>query len=57
MYILTPSNSPLRRGRNPRGGKIGCKGTAFCAHSQINCTKSADLCTLWPICAINLDGN
>ena len=37
--------------------KKRCKGTAFCAHSQINCTKSADLCTLWPICAINLDGN
>ena len=32
--------------------EIGCKGTTFCAHSQINCTKSTNLCTDWPFCAI-----
>ena len=32
--------------------KIGCKGTLFCAHSKIKCTKTTVLCTDWPICAI-----
>ena len=32
--------------------KIGCKGTLFCAHSQIKCTKIAYLCTKSNICAI-----
>ena len=32
--------------------KIGCKGTTFCAHSQIKCTKTAKMCTLRLFCAI-----
>ena len=32
--------------------KNGCKGTAFWGHSQIKCTKSTKMCTLWSICAI-----
>ena len=31
--------------------EIGCKGTTFCAHSQIKCTKSAPLCTMSGFCA------
>ena len=32
--------------------KIGCKGTLFYAHSQIKCTKTAKMCTLWLFCAM-----
>ena len=32
--------------------KIARKGTIFCAHSQIKCTKSLLLCTKTPFCAI-----
>ena len=31
--------------------EIGCKGTTFCAHNQIKCTKSASLCTKARKCA------
>ena len=33
--------------------KIGCKGNTFYAHNKINCTKSTNLCTHWPFCAIS----
>ena len=52
MYILTPPESPPLRGEGLGWGKIARKGTTFCAHSQINCTKSAPMCTLWQFCAI-----
>ena len=32
--------------------KIGCKITLFCAHNQIKCTKTAEMCTLRPFCAM-----
>ena len=32
--------------------QIGCKGTTFCAHSQIKCTKTAKMCTLRLFCAM-----
>ncbi len=34
--------------------KKRCKGTAFCAHSQIKCTKTAEMCTLRLFCANNM---
>ena len=31
--------------------KNACKGTTFCAHSQIKCTKTVFLCTIrWVLC-------
>ena len=33
--------------------KIGCKITLFFAHSQIKCTKTAEMCTLRLFCAIS----
>ena len=32
--------------------KKRCKGTTFCAHSQIKCTKTTPMCTNLSICAI-----
>ncbi len=37
--------------------KIGCKITNFYPYSQINCTKSTKMCTLWPFCAISFGLN
>ena len=34
--------------------KKRCKGTTFYAYSQINCTKSTEMCTERSICAIYL---
>ena len=48
MCILTPPKPVLAGDFS----KIARKGTAFCAHSQINCTKSNRLCTNSLICAI-----
>ena len=34
--------------------KIDRKGTTFCAHSQILCTKTVGMCTIWLFCAKNM---
>ena len=31
--------------------KKRCKGSIFCAHSQIKCTKTIVMCTIWLFCA------
>ena len=33
--------------------QIDRKGTVFCAHSKIKCTKSVNMCTKMSICAIH----
>ena len=49
MYILTQ-----KLYLSARFSEIARKGTTFYPYGKINCTKSADLCTDWLICAISL---